>query len=123
MRRYQPAGIRLPLVAAAALAAAAFAAAAAPRDPGAQSEPPAPRAPLGEFEHSVAVPWVMVPVVVRGPQGYVRDLGRDDFRLFVDGEPVGRVGAVHSESFALDTSVGVTGRSASPTWRARTTAT
>jgi len=88
MRRYQHAGIRLPLFAAAALAAAAFAAAAAPRDPGAQSEPPAPRAPLGEFEHSVAVPWVMVPVVVRGPQGYVRDLGRDDFRLFVDGEPV-----------------------------------
>jgi hypothetical protein len=26
--------------------------------------------------------------------------------LDADGEPVGRVGAVHSESFALDTSVG-----------------
>jgi len=84
MRRYQPSRIRPRLLALAALAAALVASAA----PQAPEEPRPPRAPVGQFEDSVAVPWVIVPVVVRGPQGYVRGLERDDFRLFVDGEEV-----------------------------------
>jgi len=82
MRRYPAACIRLRF-----LAAALAAAAAAPGPAEARTQGEAPP-PVGEFTESVAVPWVMVPVVVRGPRGYVRGLERGDFRLYVDGERV-----------------------------------
>lgn len=37
------------------------------------------------FNEEVRVEWVMVPVVVTSPGGYVDDLDRKDFRLYVDG--------------------------------------
>lgn len=40
------------------------------------------------FDDELAVTWTLVPVVVRSQRGYVSDLDRDDFRLFVDGERV-----------------------------------
>jgi len=39
------------------------------------------------FEEQVSVGYVYVPIVVRSPNGYVRDLKRGDFRLLVDGRP------------------------------------
>jgi Ca-activated chloride channel family protein len=39
------------------------------------------------FDDRVSVGYVYVPVVVRSPNGYVRDLERKDFRLLVDGRP------------------------------------
>lgn len=53
---------------------------------------PAPVQPPGEgevasFEESVSVSWVLVPVVVRARQGHVAGLGREDFRLTIDGRP------------------------------------
>lgn len=58
---------------------------------------PAAVAPLGaqppeeggvaSFDESVAVSWVLVPVVVRARQGHVEGLGREDFRLSIDGRP------------------------------------
>ncbi len=44
--------------------------------------------PVGSFAEQVSVSWVLVPVVVRNGHGYVHDLGRDDFRLTVDGHRV-----------------------------------
>lgn len=49
--------------------------------------PPEPQ-PLGSFEEQMSVSWVLVPVLVQGPDGFVNDLGREDFRLYVDGERV-----------------------------------
>jgi Ca-activated chloride channel family protein len=40
------------------------------------------------FSEQVSVGYVLVPVVVQGPRGPVPDLGRDDFRLLVDGVEV-----------------------------------
>jgi Ca-activated chloride channel family protein len=72
---------------AAALAGLAIAALLA--DP-APAAPPTPTTAPGPpvFEEEVAVGWVLVPVVVRGRGGYVRDLAAGDFRLTVDGRPV-----------------------------------
>jgi VWFA-related protein len=42
----------------------------------------------GALEELVSVGYVYVPVVVRSPKGYVRDLEPGDFRLLVDGRPV-----------------------------------
>ncbi len=47
-----------------------------------------PDVPLGTFDDRVAVSWALVPVLVRTRDGYLDDLERDDFRLFVDGEEV-----------------------------------
>ncbi|MCB1056000.1 MAG: VWA domain-containing protein, partial [Acidobacteria bacterium] len=40
------------------------------------------------FGESLDVRWVLVPVLVRSPKGYVEDLEKKDFRLFVDGKRV-----------------------------------
>lgn len=50
--------------------------------------PTASTAQAPSFEEQVSVAWVLVPVVVRGPGGYVSGLTRDDFRLSIRGEPV-----------------------------------
>jgi Ca-activated chloride channel homolog len=50
------------------------------------STPEAPQARFYDTEEAVG--WVMVPVVVKSPEGYRRDLEEKDFRLFVDGKPV-----------------------------------
>lgn len=47
-----------------------------------------PGEPLGTFDDRLAVSWALVPVLVRTRDGYLDDLERDDFRLFVDGEEV-----------------------------------
>lgn len=48
-----------------------------------------PEAPVdAPFRDEVSVGYVLVPVVVRSPKGFVRDLDRGDFRLTVDGRPV-----------------------------------
>lgn len=44
-------------------------------------------APVAQFEGTTAVSWVLVPVVVRGPRGYVTRLDASDFELFVDDQP------------------------------------
>lgn len=44
--------------------------------------------PASLFEERVSVSWVLVPVVVRSGDGYVRGLRRHDFRLWVDGRRV-----------------------------------
>ncbi|MGD2115719.1 MAG: VWA domain-containing protein [Acidobacteriota bacterium] len=51
------------------------------------AQPPADPAPP-TFEETVSVSWVLVPVVVLTDDGYARGLGRDDFRLWVDGRRV-----------------------------------
>ncbi len=51
-------------------------------------EEPADSPPASVFEESVSVSWVLVPVVVRTGDGYVRGLRRHDFRLWVDGRRV-----------------------------------
>ncbi|MEE9562947.1 MAG: VWA domain-containing protein [Thermoanaerobaculia bacterium] len=40
------------------------------------------------YQLEVSVDYILVPVVVRSPKGYLRDLEVDDFRLFVDDQPV-----------------------------------
>lgn len=40
------------------------------------------------YQMEVSVDYILVPVVVRSPKGYVQDLEADDFRLFVDDRPV-----------------------------------
>ena len=47
-----------------------------------QTDGPAPA-----LQDEVQVGYVYVPIVVRSQDGYVRDLERDDFQLFVDGRP------------------------------------
>ncbi|HEX2254009.1 MAG TPA: VWA domain-containing protein [Thermoanaerobaculia bacterium] len=54
----------------------------------AQQPPAEPTGPVGEFAGTAHVAWVLVPVVVRRPGGYVTDLERSDFRLWIDGERV-----------------------------------
>lgn len=49
--------------------------------PTAGQEPPDP---LGTFDDQVAVSWAVVPVLVRTGDGYLDNLERGDFRLFVD---------------------------------------
>lgn len=55
-------------------------AAASPQDPAAGTPEP------GGFGESLDVRWVLVPVLVQGPKGYVQGLKKEDFRLFVDGK-------------------------------------
>ncbi|HKI87058.1 MAG TPA: VWA domain-containing protein [Thermoanaerobaculia bacterium] len=45
-------------------------------------------APAAQFQEQVEVHWVLVPVVVRSPRGYITDLKRSDFSLTVDGRTV-----------------------------------
>src|SRR5262245_22935138 len=52
-------------------------AAAAPQEP-----------PVSSFQGEVSVGLVLVPVVVREGEGYAKNLGRADFKLFVEGKPV-----------------------------------
>lgn len=52
--------------------------------PGGPEEPP----PELTFSGEVGVPWVLVPVVVRSPGGFVNGLTAKDFQLSVDGTPV-----------------------------------
>ncbi|HLE85888.1 MAG TPA: hypothetical protein VJG13_16235, partial [Thermoanaerobaculia bacterium] len=62
----------------------------APAAPAAASAPmpqPPPDQGVASFDESVAVSWVLVPVVVRARQGHVEGLGREDFRLSIDGRP------------------------------------
>jgi len=73
------------------LAALLWAIPAAAVAPPAQPAPP----PLAEtvqaqsgFREEVSVGFVLVPTVVRGRGGYVNDLTKNDFRLFVDGKQV-----------------------------------
>lgn len=40
------------------------------------------------YQLEVSVDYILVPVVVRSPKGYVKDLEADDFHLFVDDQPV-----------------------------------
>jgi VWFA-related protein len=84
----------MPRDASRALAGAAVAVAlalggAAGADPVPQAPPagaPAPGAP--EYHEEVSVSWILVPVIVKSPKGYVNDLERGDFELRVDGRPV-----------------------------------
>lgn len=62
------------------LAVAGLAAAGGGQEPEAQVDVP--------FRDEVSVGYVLVPVNVRSPKGFVRGLDRDDFRLTVDGRPV-----------------------------------
>lgn len=57
---------------------------------GQQPEPPEDGAerPVGEFSESMAVSWVLVPVLVRDGSDYVNDLPASAFRLYVDDQPV-----------------------------------
>jgi Ca-activated chloride channel family protein len=43
-----------------------------------------PQEPIGSFDERVSVSWALVPVLVQSADGYVDDLTRDDFRLWVD---------------------------------------
>ncbi len=52
------------------------------------SPPPSPTPPPPAFSSEVSVSWVLVPVIVRGRNGYVENLRREAFRLRVDGQPV-----------------------------------
>ncbi len=60
-----------------------------PGDP--PPEPPlAPEGapPQGIYQESVEVHWVLVPVVVRGPEGYIKGLRKEDFHLAIDGRSI-----------------------------------
>jgi VWFA-related protein len=54
--------------------------------PAQTSSPPAP--PAAEFQDSVSVGLVLVPVVVRAGVGFANNLDKQDFRLEVEGKPV-----------------------------------
>jgi Ca-activated chloride channel family protein len=45
---------------------------------------PPEEVPIGSFQEQVSVSWALVPVLVQSADGYVDDLTRDDFRLWVD---------------------------------------
>lgn len=77
-RAAQPRAAPLPGAVAAVLLGLAAALAAA-----AVQEPP-PQEPIGSFDERVSVSWALVPVLVQSADGYVDDLTRDDFRLWVD---------------------------------------
>lgn len=40
------------------------------------------------FSDEVQVEWILVPVIVKGPDGYLNGLAKEDFELKVDGRPV-----------------------------------
>ncbi len=40
------------------------------------------------FADEVSVAWILVPVIVKGQNGYLDDLQREDFELKVDGRPI-----------------------------------
>lgn len=48
--------------------------------------PPDP--PTSTFSDEVQVAWILVPVIVKGPSGYLNGLKREDFDLRVDGHSV-----------------------------------
>lgn len=52
------------------------------------SAPPAHAPALLRFSEEASVGWVLVPVVVRDAEGYVKGLEKDDFVLRVDGRAV-----------------------------------
>jgi Ca-activated chloride channel homolog len=66
----------------------------APRLPAPAPAPPAPAAaaataPEARFEGEVSVAWILVPVTVKSAGGrWIRNLGREDFTLRVDGRKV-----------------------------------
>lgn len=66
-----------------ALLALLLASSPAPTKAATQKSPPMP-----VFGERVSVQWILVPVVVRTPDGYVRDLEPKDFKLLVDSQPV-----------------------------------
>ena len=55
---------------------------------GAQQGEDLPQEPVGTFSEKTSVDWVLVPVGVQDSDGWVSDLERKDFRLFVDDQPV-----------------------------------
>jgi Ca-activated chloride channel family protein len=61
---------------------------ALPGPAGGQDRRAEPQRPIGTFSERTAVNWVLVPVGVRDDAGWVADLRRRDFRLFVDGRRV-----------------------------------
>lgn len=60
----------------------------ASRADGAELVQPIQPGGLPGFTEVVSVPFVLVPVAVRSTSGTVPDLRREDFRLYVEGEPV-----------------------------------
>jgi VWFA-related protein len=60
----------------------------APRTSQAPPATPAPQPPTPEFQDSVSVGLVLVPVVVRDGAGFAKNLDRKDFQLRIDGKPV-----------------------------------
>lgn len=76
----------LLLVATLAALPAAVAAQEPGQEPGRTDLEPAE--PASTFTEQLSVSWVLVPVVVRTARGYAQGLGRDDFRLWVDGRRV-----------------------------------
>lgn len=87
----RPTPRRATALAAGVLCLAGALAAAQPPPAEPPTEPPTlppPAEPVGEFSEQLAVSWVLVPVLVENGRGYVEGLGRDAFRLWVDGERV-----------------------------------
>jgi VWFA-related protein len=77
MRRFR---LLAALLSLATIAAGALAAAAQPPPPD-----PSPPGGVATFDESLSISWLLVPVVVRSRRGHVEGLGKEDFRLFVDG--------------------------------------
>jgi len=83
--RRGPPPLAVTLAAATALVLAAVA--VPPAAPAAQDGAPGTE-PVGTFDEQVSVSWALVPVLVRDHDGYVDDLRRTDFRLWVDDREV-----------------------------------
>jgi VWFA-related protein len=66
----------------------------------AQSQPPE-EGGVASFDESVSVSWVLVSVVVRSRHGHVEGLGREDFRVWVDGRPAAVDGVDLGEELPL----------------------
>jgi len=53
-----------------------------------QASPQQQADPSLGYQMEISVDYILVPVVARSPKGYIQDLEVDDFRLFVDDQPV-----------------------------------